>query len=89
MSIDGVKQFAITRYDDRAAVGYVITHIESGYGVSATFDCVDNAVTVAMALDIFNWAAVPPSDTLKERAREVLYGFTDRGIGSLWPAVTP
>lgn len=89
MSIEDVKQFVITRYDDRAAAGYVITHTKSGHGISATFDSVDDASAIALALDIFDWSAFPPSDALKDRAREVLYGFIGRGIGSLWPAVFP
>ena len=85
MSLADVRQFVITRYDDRAAAGYVITHTKSGHGISATFDSVDDAMTVARVMDILDWSAFPPSDAIKNLARQVLYRFTDRAIGSLWP----
>ena len=84
MSLPDLRQFVITRYDDRAGAGYVITHKTSGRGISATFATVDNAWIVARVMDIFDWSAFPPSDELKDRARKALISYTDRGIGSLW-----
>lgn len=89
MTIEGVSQFVITRYGDRPAGGFVATHIKSGHGVSATFETVDDAVTVARVMDIFDWTTWPPSDELKDRAREALYSYTDRGVGELWPRLAP
>lgn len=85
MSLPDMRQFVITRYEDRAGAGYVITHKTSGHGVSATFATVDNAVMVARVMDVFDWSSFPPGDILKGRAREALLSYTDRGIGSLWP----